>query len=320
MIDYETEILDVREIYKESGYCFHIPIPKYLSVSDTMEKGSDSKLRLYENGIELTESHSHHEQIRKIGRGKFSHWYEVLYFSSSDNSDPGTNGKQYSIDFKVRVFLIGTCRLHLTLNPTLKNPTIYPEEKLVIYSFNKYYPHYTKEILQYLDILAGRVHLPDELLVDSGPPGPETYLQEMSSRLMSSDIVLIEISSMKKIPVEVQGSTFYLNLNKHYNRTKKKDSSLMSSEEICSDLRTLCERLRGKKILFFTHHATAKSLARNFLVDLISDECARLNHPVFRPHEYTRSEFERYIPDGNHYSQEGLVLIRNALLDQLKNM
>lgn len=60
---------------------------------------TQSKLQLLEDGIALGPAHSLHEDIRNIGRGRYSHWDrlgEALRFSASDNSDPRTNGRIYS--------------------------------------------------------------------------------------------------------------------------------------------------------------------------------------------------------------------------------
>lgn len=62
-------------------------------------EGGSSTLDLYEDGTELRPAHAQHESIRTIGRGAFSHWGDDLYFSASDNSDPNSNGKRYSIGY-----------------------------------------------------------------------------------------------------------------------------------------------------------------------------------------------------------------------------
>jgi SAM-dependent methyltransferase len=51
---------------------------------------------LYENGIPFLEAHVPHGYIRTEGGGLFSHWQDSLFFSTSDNSDPNTNGRRYS--------------------------------------------------------------------------------------------------------------------------------------------------------------------------------------------------------------------------------
>jgi pectate lyase len=55
-----------------------------------------SILRLFENGVELHPPHSAHQDIRDFGEGRFSHWGTTLYFSTTNNTDPVANGKEYS--------------------------------------------------------------------------------------------------------------------------------------------------------------------------------------------------------------------------------
>jgi hypothetical protein len=57
-----------------------------------------SPLRLYEDGVELGPAHTDHRLIRSEGAGRFSHW-DVLYFSTADNSDPNANGRLYEVSF-----------------------------------------------------------------------------------------------------------------------------------------------------------------------------------------------------------------------------
>jgi hypothetical protein len=52
---------------------------------------------VYENGVPLAFPNSMHQEIRDDGNGRYSIWNGYLYFSSSDNSDPRTNGRVYEI-------------------------------------------------------------------------------------------------------------------------------------------------------------------------------------------------------------------------------
>ena len=61
-----------------------------------------SILLLYEDGKALT-AHTELSDIQRKGKGKFRHWLtyedeELLYFSSSDNSDPRKNGRKYRVE------------------------------------------------------------------------------------------------------------------------------------------------------------------------------------------------------------------------------
>jgi hypothetical protein len=56
-----------------------------------------SRLVLLEDGTLLGPPHQMHDVIRNKGMGRFSHWGNGLYFSSSDNSDPRRNGRVYTV-------------------------------------------------------------------------------------------------------------------------------------------------------------------------------------------------------------------------------
>ncbi len=63
--------------------------------TDNNERPRSSLLRLFEDGRELGPSHSTHANVRRPGRGSYSFWIDTLYFSTSDGSDPNTNGRVY---------------------------------------------------------------------------------------------------------------------------------------------------------------------------------------------------------------------------------
>jgi pectate lyase len=87
--------VNLSGLKSDGGYCYKLGYP--LSVSgDSNESPTVSKLRLFENGVELKPAHSVHQDIRNSGKGRFSHWGTALYFSASDNTNPGTNGRKYT--------------------------------------------------------------------------------------------------------------------------------------------------------------------------------------------------------------------------------
>jgi pectate lyase len=53
---------------------------------------------VFEDGRPLGPPHSSHEEIRRFGEGRFSHWGGQIYFSASDNSNPAHNGRCYSVE------------------------------------------------------------------------------------------------------------------------------------------------------------------------------------------------------------------------------
>lgn len=84
---------DVQVCSTETGNCYLASLPERL-LSD---RDSASALRLFENGREIGPAHASHSEIRQLGAGRYSHWGNQLYFSTSDNSDPRTNGRRYTV-------------------------------------------------------------------------------------------------------------------------------------------------------------------------------------------------------------------------------
>lgn len=90
----------VSKTYHEIGYNYSAP-GKFGTLPDSEQAPTTSKVKVFENGIELGPAHSVHADIRSLGKGRFSHWKGSdgsirLYFSSSDNTDPRTNGRLYT--------------------------------------------------------------------------------------------------------------------------------------------------------------------------------------------------------------------------------
>lgn len=88
--------LPLTDIRPERGLCFTARIP-LLSPNERDDRKTG--LRLFEDDVELTQAARPHAEIRELGGGRFSHWGPTLYFSSTDGSDPSTNGRRYTIVF-----------------------------------------------------------------------------------------------------------------------------------------------------------------------------------------------------------------------------
>lgn len=82
------------EVQAETGYAFivrsAVPGTPYLFTEDRT-------LELRENGRRLGPGFALHSDIRGSGAGKYSAWGDFIYFSSSDNVSPATNGRTYTL-------------------------------------------------------------------------------------------------------------------------------------------------------------------------------------------------------------------------------
>ena len=72
--------------------------PRWRLFADSADDNERSDIQLYEDDKPLGPAHSVHRDIGTIGQGRFSHWrnnFSIFLFSSSDNTDPHTNGRKY---------------------------------------------------------------------------------------------------------------------------------------------------------------------------------------------------------------------------------
>lgn len=83
----------LETFWRQDGHCWVAPMPAFL-LSDLE---SASCLVILEDGRPLGPGHCVHSEIRELGGGRYSHWGEWLCFSTSDNSDPSTNGRAYTV-------------------------------------------------------------------------------------------------------------------------------------------------------------------------------------------------------------------------------
>jgi len=80
--------IDVAATTVREDACYVVPIPA----------GFDpAAWRLFEDGLEMPQSNSVHEDIRRLGAGRYSLWGDVLYFAPSDNTDPIETGRIYEL-------------------------------------------------------------------------------------------------------------------------------------------------------------------------------------------------------------------------------
>ena len=84
----------LAELRPEQGKCFLATVdPRMPSDADLR-----SHLVVLENGVPLAKPHCGHDEIRKLGQGRYSHWYNTVYFATSDDTDPRTNGRTYTAE------------------------------------------------------------------------------------------------------------------------------------------------------------------------------------------------------------------------------
>jgi hypothetical protein len=83
------------------AYAYTIPLDTVWMNQD--KRGTSAPAKVLENGIALAVPDAPHAHIADKGTGRYSLWGGNLYFSTSDNSDPRTNGRKYELHWPVPV-------------------------------------------------------------------------------------------------------------------------------------------------------------------------------------------------------------------------
>src|SRR6516164_8177383 len=89
--------LNRSQIKPHQGYCYVYDLPVDAPSGDSEHDSYSSAAILFENGVALGPTHVPHDLIRGQGGGRFSHWNGQLYFSTSDNTEPHLNRRDYHL-------------------------------------------------------------------------------------------------------------------------------------------------------------------------------------------------------------------------------
>jgi hypothetical protein len=92
----ERFVLEPTEMRRELGRSWYVTLPPaWQERSDDVDHPQRSTAVLLEDGRPLGPAHAVHATIREHGGGAYSHWLDQVYFSTSDGSDPRSNGREY---------------------------------------------------------------------------------------------------------------------------------------------------------------------------------------------------------------------------------
>jgi hypothetical protein len=79
------------------GYAYKVSIPQLSDVGDTAESATRSPTVVCEGDHRMGPGHTPFLEIIQKGAGRFIHYNDIVVFSSSDNTDPNSNGRRYKI-------------------------------------------------------------------------------------------------------------------------------------------------------------------------------------------------------------------------------
>ncbi len=92
-----ARLFELKGIQAGRGFTYLCELPPDCPPGDSNTAPLGSQLDLLEDGQSLGPPHSVHADISTLGGGRFSHWQNALYFSTSDNTDPRRNRRHYQV-------------------------------------------------------------------------------------------------------------------------------------------------------------------------------------------------------------------------------
>jgi len=94
----KQKIIEIKKPFQPwNGKAWFFDFPEAINEADSTQSTMVSPYVLYEDQYRLPIGHAGHLEIINFGNGRYSHWSDKLYFSTSDNSDPNTNGRTYTL-------------------------------------------------------------------------------------------------------------------------------------------------------------------------------------------------------------------------------
>lgn len=78
------------------SFAYIANLPEFAQWGDTEQSPASSPTVLCEGEVRMGPPHTLHKVIGSLGQGRFSHVTGGVLFSARDNSDPRSNGKQYT--------------------------------------------------------------------------------------------------------------------------------------------------------------------------------------------------------------------------------
>jgi hypothetical protein len=219
--------------------------------------GNQSSLELLENGKSLGSGHHPHRKIAELGQGRFAHWENAVYFSSSDGSDPRTNGYSYAARYRahmkggIRVWTVSLLLL-VTAAFLLVGPTLVARTRKLLSSASPRRSVWNFTLPQYArrSLLLGTISLNALLLVAHiYRPMVEFTLNPEHISLESGDAYIYNLGKLIGFPYVLRGDSISGNT--------QSSLQLFENEKILGPAHAVHDEIRAKGRGRFSHWENA---------------------------------------------------------------
>jgi hypothetical protein len=232
-----------------------------------------------------------------------------------------------------KIFLIGTCRIHRPFGcdyPS-KKPEKYDNYNVLNLwgSYNFLGPKYDiKEIKQFIDLLTNNnpielCDLPLKNIFNSCFLDNDFNKQIEDTRIKFnlSDIVIVEVSSIKNLSTIINNKEIFLNLNeRNLSKLKNYQWSVINEVEFIEYIKNIIDILNkyNKKVLFVTHFNHNNIKERETISNILKNNLPKIN--LFDPSKLVIDNLPNSIVDNYHYSKEFELLIMDEINNFINNL
>lgn len=190
-----------RPFRRRGGHSWTGAIPDFLGNSTATK--SRAAFRFFEDGTLVTaDSSANHDKIVALGGGQHAFWTDLFCFSTTDNSDPNTNGRTYELRRiwrdTVGLWPLGGCTIYDPAYELEKMGRAYVCARGTGYDASPY-THTIGEHLQLIDYLRGAFDIPVHLRpfcnvdFDPRPGGFEAVVRDLDAVIVEecSDVEIV---------------------------------------------------------------------------------------------------------------------------------
>jgi lysophospholipase L1-like esterase len=89
--------VNLTNVRRWGGVAYYVSVEDLRHEADNSDNPARSPWVLLEDGEPLAPPHTMHSEIEAEGKGRWSHWNDIVVFSASDNTDPRANGRSYEL-------------------------------------------------------------------------------------------------------------------------------------------------------------------------------------------------------------------------------
>ena len=187
---------------------------------------------------------------------------------------------------------------------------------------NLTYPHYTKEIIQAIELCKKiNTNLDTKICFRTGILNKQSISCDFEDQFNLTDVFVVEIAS--RVSYEYNGMYVHHILTESeygFDDISNIKTRIQTDSEIENDLYRIRELLYPKPFLIVSHLYTRKTGKRYELIELLRDLTSKMNIPFMSPSDILSTDCYQDEPTLMHFNEIGHTLIGKEYLEKIEEI